>query len=175
MDSFSGVRNKMMYVLLLRTVSVLTRVLFWCLFPELRNIHQNNSFMSAETVRHSSTYIILYTNYLTMPLTQCWCNVPRKFWPLVMHGDVASLGRIWSKFNSLAPERCGSNFRIWFSNSSYRIVTWALAVKLLWCECQRMSFWWAVSIGSGNGLVPPGNKPLPQPMWIQIFVAIWHH
>ena len=28
--------------------------------------------------------------------------------------------------------------------------------------------WWAVSIGSGNGLVPSGNKPLPEPMLTQI-------
>ena len=42
----------------------LTRGLFWCLFPELRsnegNKHQNNTRVSAETVRHESTYIILF-------------------------------------------------------------------------------------------------------------------
>ena len=46
-----------MYVLSWRTVSVLTRVLFWYL---LINKHQNNPLVSAETIRHSSTYIILY-------------------------------------------------------------------------------------------------------------------
>ena len=30
-------------------------------------------------------------------------------------------------------------------------------------------------IGSGNGLVPSGNKPLPEPMLTQIFIAIWRH
>ena len=53
-----------MYVLSWRTVSALTRVLFWYLFPLLLrnsgNKHQNNPLVSAETVRHSSTYIILY-------------------------------------------------------------------------------------------------------------------
>ena len=53
-----------MYVLEWRTVSALTRVLFWCLFPELRsnegNKHQNNTRVSAETVHHESTYIILF-------------------------------------------------------------------------------------------------------------------
>ena len=29
-----------------------------------------------------------------------------------------------------------------------------------------------VNIGSGNGLVPPGNKPLPEPVLTQIYVAI---
>ena len=53
-----------MYVLSWRPVSALTHVLFWCLFPSLLlnsgNKHQNNALVSAETVRHSSTYIILY-------------------------------------------------------------------------------------------------------------------
>ena len=53
-----------MYVLEWRTVSALTRGLFWCLFPELRSNegykHQNNTRVSAETVRHESTYIILF-------------------------------------------------------------------------------------------------------------------
>ena len=52
-----------MYVLEWRTVSAFTRVLFWYLFPELRcnegNKHQNTQ-VSAETVRHKSTYIILF-------------------------------------------------------------------------------------------------------------------
>ena len=25
-------------------------------------------------------------------------------------------------------------------------------------------YWWKVDIDPGNGLVPPGNKPLPEPM-----------
>ena len=53
-----------MYVLKWRTVSVLARVLFLCLFPSLLrnsgNKHQNNPVMSTEAVRHSSIYIILY-------------------------------------------------------------------------------------------------------------------
>ena len=57
-------RNKIMYVLSWRTVSALTRVLFWCLLPSLLrnsgNRHQNNPLVSALTVRHSSTYIFLY-------------------------------------------------------------------------------------------------------------------
>ena len=32
-----------------------------------------------------------------------------------------------------------------------------------------------VNIGSGNGLVPLGNKPLPEPMLAQIYVAKWRH
>ena len=46
-----------MYVLLWRTVSAPPRVLFWSLF---KHKHQNNPFVSAETIRHSSAYIILF-------------------------------------------------------------------------------------------------------------------
>ena len=53
-----------MYALAWRTVYALTRGLFWCLYPELRssegNKHQNNTRVSAKTVRHKSTYIILF-------------------------------------------------------------------------------------------------------------------
>ena len=31
-----------------------------------------------------------------------------------------------------------------------------------------------VNIGSGNGLVPSGSKPLPEPVLTQFSVAIWH-
>ena len=67
MDLLCHVRNKIMYVLSWRTVSALTLVLFWCLFPLLLcnsgNKHQNYTLVSAETVRHSSTYIILYLSH----------------------------------------------------------------------------------------------------------------
>ena len=50
---------RIMYLLEWRTVSALTRGLFWCLFPELRsnegNKYQNNARVSTETVRHEST------------------------------------------------------------------------------------------------------------------------
>ena len=40
------------------------RVLFWCLFPELRsndgNKQEHNTQVGTETVRHESTYIILF-------------------------------------------------------------------------------------------------------------------
>ena len=35
--------------------------------------------------------------------------------------------------------------------------------------------WWKINIGSGNGLVPSDNKPLPVPMLTQFYVAIWRH
>ena len=53
-----------LYALEWRTVSALTRGLFWCLVPELRsneeNKHKNNTRVSTETVRHEIAYIILF-------------------------------------------------------------------------------------------------------------------
>ena len=53
-----------MHVLEWRTVSALTIGLFLCFFPELRsnewNKHKNNTWVSAETIRYESTYIILF-------------------------------------------------------------------------------------------------------------------
>ena len=62
----------------------------------------------------------------------------------------------------------------WFScNLSH----WWLMCHL-W-NCHQMivtgSYWWYVNIGLGNGLVPSANKPLPEPMLTEIYVAIWRH
>ena len=44
-------------------------------------------------------------------------------------------------------------------------------------NCHNMNVtglqWWSVTIGSGNGLVPSGNKPLPEPMLTPISVVKW--
>ena len=59
---------KITYVLEWRTVYAVTRGWFWCFFPELRshegNKHRNNTRMSAYTVHHKSTYIILFLTWL---------------------------------------------------------------------------------------------------------------
>ena len=56
--------SRIMYVLEWRNVSAPMRVLFGCLFPSLRsnegNKHQNNTWVSTETVHHESTYIFLF-------------------------------------------------------------------------------------------------------------------
>ena len=35
--------------------------------------------------------------------------------------------------------------------------------------------WSLVNIGSGNGLIPSGNKLLPEPMLTKFYDVIWHH
>ena len=37
------------------------------------------------------------------------------------------------------------------------------------------AYWWYVNICSGNGLVPLGNRPLPEPMLTKINDAAWRH
>ena len=46
----------------------------------------------------------------------------------------------------------------------------AFTVNLLLRECHRTSLR-EVNTGSGNGLVPSGNKPLPEPMLIQSYAV----
>ena len=44
-------------------------------------------------------------------------------------------------------------------------------------NCSRLNAkthrWWLINIGSGNGVVTSGNTPSSEPMWPQIYVAIW--
>ena len=51
----------------------------------------------------------------------------------------------------------------------------ASLVKLPYCECHCGLHWWWVNIGSGNGLVQSGNKPLPEPKLTPIYIDIWRH
>ena len=53
---------------------------------------------------------------------------------------------------------------------------WWLRLRLLNCPNMNVTGhrWWSVNIGSVNGLVQSGNKPLPEPVRNHIFVAIWY-
>ena len=53
----------------------------------------------------------------------------------------------------------------------------ACEIALIWMSLDFTDSF-TVNIGSGNGLVPSGNKPLPEPMLTQISdsdLAIWCH
>ena len=55
----------------------------------------------------------------------------------------------------------------------YVIVKWILVIDGWGISCEIALnvtglHWWSAIIGSGNGLVPSGNKPLPEPMLTQI-------
>ena len=54
-----------------------------------------------------------------------------------------------------------------------------LTIKVMSTSCE-IALRWVVQntfddVGSGNGLVPSGNKPLPEPVLSQIYVTIWYH
>ena len=73
-------------------------------------------------------------------------------------------GKNNQSLNSLAPRI----FRY-----MYVIVKWILVIDGWGISCEIALnvtglYWWSVNIGSGNGLVPSGNKPLPEPMLTQI-------
>ena len=111
-----------MYVLAWRTVYALTRGLFWCLFPELRsnegNKHQNNARRSASTVRHKSTYIILFltrhNESINDAKTRIFTHRPRV--------SLAHFTFSWWRHNELAmtsqwPGNCDTNTWQVISNS----------------------------------------------------------
>ena len=74
----------------------------------------------------------------------------------------------------MAPGKFEWNFRHVIFKQILVIDGWLR--HLLW-NCPNMNVtglhWWSVNIGSGDGLVPSGNKPLPEPMLTQISVR--HH
>ena len=78
-------------------------------------------------------------------------------------------------FNSLAPGKFEWNF-------GFVVFKRILVIDDRGICCEIAQIWMSldftddqVNIGSGNGLVPSGNKPLPEPMLTQISVAIWRH
>ena len=98
------------------------------------------------------------------------CLLKRNFTMIIIYGQIWLVP--WShqlhfSIDSLGPGKFKWNFRyvIWTDYSD-----WWLGHPL-W-NCPNMNViglqWWSVNIGSGNGLVPSGNKPLPGPMLTQI-------
>ena len=77
--------------------------------------------------------------------------------------------------NSLAPGIFKWNFVEIILKIISVIHGWGISfeIALRWMPLDIYS--WEVNIGLGNGLVPSGNKPLPEPMLTQISVAIWRH
>ena len=63
MDSLCRVRNKIMYVLLWRTVYGLTQVLFWCLFPSLLCNSGNKHEIKPSCERINIPELISFTSW----------------------------------------------------------------------------------------------------------------
>ena len=135
MDWLCHVRNKIMYVLSQRTVYALTWVLFWCLFPSLLcnsgNKHQNNPLVSALTICHLSTFVILYIccEYLgekwmcydgTLPWTHLLSTMMTWFlhyWPFVR-------GIHWSPVDSPHTGPVRWSFDVIFAHSLNKLNEW---------------------------------------------------
>ena len=155
-----------MYVLEWRTASVLTRGLFWCLFPELRsnegNKHQNNTRVSAETVHHESTYIISHLTRHNESITTLKTTI-------FTHRSRVSLARFsfcWWRHNRLLmtsqwPDNCDAITWIMISNSldinfihgdihgrSCKKLGFLLSVNYVvchpWCPTRRESAHWFI-------------------------------
>ena len=64
--------------------------------------------------------------------------------------------------------------KCWKGYFLIHIMDWILEYFPLNCSqvYATQPHWWYINTGSGNGLVPPGNKPLPDHMLTQIYVAI---
>ena len=78
-------------------------------------------------------------------------------------------------FNSLAPGQFEWNFTHEIFKQILVIHGWGISGEIALIMNVTGLHWWSVNTGSGNGLVPSGNKSLPEPMLTQISVAISHH
>ena len=81
------------------------------------------------------------------------------FWISSLVGLTDSIGWTHGMLGDLAVI-----LRVWFSNTLYRIVAWALT---LWHWSQMIAskhHYWEVNTGSGDGLVQSANEPLPDTM-----------
>ena len=87
----------------------------------------------------------------------------------LIHIRAGHIRSLVSFLNSLAPERCHCDHVIFKLASRIDILSISNAIVLMWMPL------WLVIIGSGNGLEPSGNNPLPGPRLTQIYVAIWCH
>ena len=82
--------------------------------------------------------------------------------------------RVWDTFNSLALGGCNLELAI------LKIISRIDSLSLCPVVNGTIPHRWLISIGSGNGLVPSGNKSLPESMLTQtslldMYVAIWCH
>ena len=74
-----------------------------------------------------------------------------------------------SPFLTYCPMRNATDFKLVI----FKCTSSAFLVKLPSSECIKTSL--MINMASGNGLVPSGNKPLPESMLTQIYGTIWYH
>ena len=96
--------------------------LFWCSFPELRsnegNKYQNNTRVGSETVRHESTYIILFLTRHNEHINDDKNNYLYTSSPCLTHsGFVCWWRHDWLLMTSQWPNNCDAITWIMISNS----------------------------------------------------------
>ena len=112
-----------------------------------------------------------------------------RFTALNVSHDILKWKAWWSKHCPAIKQTCSREVSGWscglwqmwrkYQNSNVQVhIKGRYLEHLLW-NCLQLNatrpHWWLVNTGSGDGLVPSGNKPLPETMLTQIYVTIWHH
>ena len=95
----------------------------------------------------------------------------------MLHDKFSALN-LWyeslSVVKPLAYGRYSSNFKRITFDHIFGLSSCAFLVNWLLVECP-LHQWLNVNTGSGNGLVPSGNKTIHYTMLTQIYVAIWRY
>ena len=111
----------------------------------------------------------------TLVQVMAWCRQAtshylRQCWPRSMSPNGVTKPQ-W--FNSLSPMRYGCDYQCVIEFQT-QLGDWYLEYSNIhhWGMNATWSCWWQDNIGSGNGLVLSGNKPLPDPMFTKIS---WRH
>ena len=82
---------------------------------------------------------------------------------------------IYFPFHSLAPGRCGGNFKK-CNIQTYFMISYFTCFRHICCQANATKLhWWQISIGSVNDFMPPGNKPVAEPMLTLMHVNIIFH
>ena len=84
------------------------------------------------------------------------CNRKHFILRVQKRGKMCIVGEEWHYFNSLAPGRCGWNYKFVIFQIHIKDRYLNDFVKLLLVNATRPN-WWLVNFGSGNGSVPSGN------------------
>ena len=84
------------------------------------------------------------------------------------------VSRHWPLCGEFTSDRWIPHTKGQWCRKCFHLMTSSWRINILSISCEIALRWWPVTIGSDVGMVPSGNKPLPDPM-TQIYVTIWHH
>ena len=115
---------------------------------------------------------------VSIKLPVMWSKYGRSGWiPCLLMSSLLALSvtmvSVKAKIFGTQGGRCWFNFREVIFKLTLMNGGWGISyeIALKWMPQDLTD----VNIGSGNGLVPSGNTPLPEPMLTEICVAKWRH